>query len=176
MSQSNKIDAIHDGYVSDSGDQTQRNFRYQHAYGAILLIAGACKKKPYASVWCEHHEDLLAERIDKTYDAYQIKTRQPENGYWEITHEEVQKSLKRFVQLHAKFIGKINSFHFVSNTNFFDCGYDVKEDRLKKSPVKFLEAIKAAASKDNIAGPFDGVFKKLATDCDCTHKWVFRRS
>lgn len=66
---------------TDPGDETQRNFRYQHAYGVILLIAGAASVEPYSAVWCEHHEDVLAERVDGSYDAYQIKTRQPERGY-----------------------------------------------------------------------------------------------
>lgn len=43
----------------DPGDQTGRNFRYQHAYGVILLAASASGLRPYAAIWCEHHEDFL---------------------------------------------------------------------------------------------------------------------
>ena len=65
---------------NDPGDETQRNFRYQNAYGVILLIAAGRGAKPYQSIWCEYHEDLLAECQDGTLDVYQIKTRKPEEG------------------------------------------------------------------------------------------------
>src|SRR5947208_3025920 len=96
----NPADILGEG---DPGDETQRNFRYQHAYGAILLIAGAAKIESYSAVWCEHHEDLLAERNDGLYDSFQIKTRQPERGYWNIDSEEIVASLKKFVKLHNQF-------------------------------------------------------------------------
>ncbi len=38
---------------SDPGDATARNFRYQHAYGAMLLIAARCGDFPYVAIWCE---------------------------------------------------------------------------------------------------------------------------
>ena len=75
-------------------------FAIKNAYGAILLIAGAANIEPYSAVWCEHLEDLLAERTDGGYDAIQVKTRQPENGYWQLSAEEIIKSIKRFVNLH----------------------------------------------------------------------------
>ena len=65
--------------TDDPGDATQRNYRYQHAYGAILLASARRGEVPYLAIWCEHHEDLLAERTDGTYDGYQIKTSQPEH-------------------------------------------------------------------------------------------------
>ncbi len=52
---------------SDPGDQTQRNFRYQHAYGAILLTNSAAGKLDYKAIWCEHHDDFLAEISDMIF-------------------------------------------------------------------------------------------------------------
>ena len=49
----------------DVGDETQLRFRYQHAYGVILLLAALSGKKPYTILWCEHHEDLLGQRNDR---------------------------------------------------------------------------------------------------------------
>ena len=68
----------------DPGDTTQRNFRYQHAYGVMLLVAAKLGLRPYVALWCEQHEDYLAERSDKKFDAYQIKTSGPENGAWRL--------------------------------------------------------------------------------------------
>src|SRR5438105_15210810 len=66
--------------TTDPGDATQQNFRYQHAYGVMLLVSGKLGLRPYVTIWCEHHEDYLDERNDKKFDAYQIKTSKPENG------------------------------------------------------------------------------------------------
>jgi hypothetical protein len=67
---------------SDPGDELLRNIRYQNAYGVILLIASVRSKLPYLSIWCEQHDDYLAERADGLYDAFQVKTATPENGPW----------------------------------------------------------------------------------------------
>jgi hypothetical protein len=160
--------------TGDPGDETQRNFRYQNAYGAILLIAGATSQKPYSAIWCEHHEDLLAERIDKTYDAYQVKTKQPENGYWEVTSEEIIKSIKRFVNLYIQFGEKIHLFAIISNTDFFTCGLDVKEDRLKKSLVRMLEGIRAETEFIKFNGIFLTVLTNLALKCSCEPSLLFK--
>jgi hypothetical protein len=71
---------------SDPGDATQRNFRYQHAFGVILLVAAKMGRRPYVAIWCEQHEDLLAERSDRTFDGYQVKTSRPENGPWKLNN------------------------------------------------------------------------------------------
>lgn len=72
---------------TDPGDQVIRNFRYQHAYGAILAIAMLTGGKPYNAIWCEQNEDLLAERSDGKYDAYQVRSRRSELGEWQINTE-----------------------------------------------------------------------------------------
>ena len=79
--------------TSDPGDQTQRNFRYQHAYGAILLTNSAAGQLQYKAIWCEHHDDFLAEIADNNFDAYQIKTRKPEKGEWRINHDKLKSSI-----------------------------------------------------------------------------------
>ena len=60
---------------SDPGDEVIRKFRYQHAYGVVLAITMVKQTRPYRAIWCEQHEDLLAERDDGTFDAVQVKTR-----------------------------------------------------------------------------------------------------
>lgn len=48
--------------VGDPGDETLRNYRYQVAYGVILLVGAASKKLPYRYIYAEHYEDYLCER------------------------------------------------------------------------------------------------------------------
>ena len=71
--------------TKDPGDATARNFRYQHAYGVILLVAAKRGERPYVAIWCEQHKDFLAQRRDEVCDAYQVKTSRPELGAWRLS-------------------------------------------------------------------------------------------
>lgn len=160
--------------IGDPGDETQRNFRYQHAYGVILLVAGAVGTHPYEAIWCEHHEDLLAERVDNTYDAYQVKTRRPELGAWKLTDDAISHSIGRFVQLEGLFGGLINTFVIVSNTEFATCRLDIKDvEELKRSPIRVLEAIHASAGHQVLTAPFSESITRLAKVCSCTPEKLY---
>lgn len=87
---------------TDPGDATSRNFRYQHAYGVMLLVSAMRGLRPYAAIWCEQHEDFLAQRQDGSFDGYQIKTSRPELGAWTLKDGELTKSIGRFVDLVAE--------------------------------------------------------------------------
>jgi hypothetical protein len=151
----------------DPGDDVQRRFRYQHAYGAILLVAGASGKEPWVRVFCEQHEDLLCERSDGTFDAYQVKTRGPEGGYWELTHSPLRKSIKRFVALRAQFGGRIRRFVFVSNS-----GMRTQPTESERPPqrardpwtvLRYVREGPSGAQDDDVPAALDA----LATDCGC---------
>jgi len=160
--------------IGDPGDETQRNFRYQHAYGAILLIAAASGLNPYEALWCEHHEDLLAERADSTYDAFQVKTRRPEIGDWTLTDAAIRHSLKRFVELHQLFGANIQRFIIVSNAEFSSVGFDVQDlKRLKNSPRSFLVAIGQCSQASEVQPPFAEVLAAMATEFGCDDVILF---
>ena len=169
---SNKSDPI---FVSDGGVTTQRNFRYQHAYGVILLIASRAGKKPYKAIWCEYHDDLLGERHDGQFDAYQIKTRKPELGCWTLSDDALKKSIKRFTELMLLCELKIHDFVFVSNTDFLNVDPTIKDqNRLGKSPIQFFSIIDKVDCEKNIPSPFDGVFMELIGYCGCSQEQLFK--
>jgi len=134
---------------SDPGDEVLRKFRYQHAYGAILAIGIATKKLSYTAIWCEQHEDFLAEHDSGGFDAYQIKTRKSELGEWQINDEAWHKSVGRFISLDALFPNQIQTFYFVSNTQFSNSEAEQKE---RFSPLRLLNAIKAAPTWQDLDG------------------------
>jgi len=72
----------------------------------------------YTALWCEQHEDFLAETAEGLFDAYQIKTRKSELGEWELNDEAFLKSIARFAKLDIEYPDKIRYFKFVSNTHF----------------------------------------------------------
>lgn len=160
--------------IGDPGDETQRNFRYQHAYGTILLIAAATGLNPYEAIWCEHHEDLLAERLDSTYDAFQVKTRRPEIGDWTLTDEAMRHSIKRFVELDNRFGSSIQRFIIVSNAEFSSVGLDVTDlRRLKNSPRSFLQIIERCRQSSEVPAPFAEVLTAMATEFGCDTNALF---
>lgn len=150
--------------TNDPGDDTQRNFRYQHAYGVILLIAAAVGDLPYTGIYCEHHEDLLPERDDGRFDAYQIKTRKPEDGPWQLNTADFKKSIKRFVNLDTTFPGKIAHFFFVSNTL---CQDKNEKDRPHHSPIKLLEMVGELDEPGQLDNRDKEAFQLLRDACQC---------
>ena len=149
---------------NDPGDETQRNFRYQHAYGVILLISAAAGEQNYVSIWCEHHEDFLAERDDTLFDAYQLKTATPENGPWTLTDDQLRNSIKKFVMLQQKFPNKINQFYFVSNVRFLDT---ITENKLRLSPCVLQRAVKDVTDESQLKQHTRTAFDALQTHCGC---------
>jgi hypothetical protein len=160
--------------TDDPGDATLQNYRYQHAYGAILLASARRGEVPYVAIWCEHHEDLLAERTDGTYDGYQIKTSRPENGAWRMNDEDVVKSIGRFVDLIGEFGDRIGSLFFVSNTDFDHCSDSVRDEkRRRRRPRAFLDHVRSCASHSDIASPYDATFLELQGECGCQPDVLF---
>ena len=134
---------------SDPGDQVIRKFRYQHAYGVVLAILMVNQTRPYRAIWCEQHEDLLAERTDDLFEAFQVKTRKSETGSWKVTDEAFVESIRRFIDLDLEFPRKITKFCFVSNTEYSNS--DAKKS-IHLSPIKLSKAVLAAKSKNDLEG------------------------
>lgn len=154
--------------LSDPGDATVQNFRYQHAFGVMLMVAAKRGVRPYVAIWCEHHEDLLAERQDEVFDAYQIKTSRPERGAWRLTDGELTKSIGRFIDLVAEFGERIGELHFVSNTEFEEVTPGSKDDKKRsRCPRLFLQHIRGCTNRSEVKAPFDGAFDELQATCGC---------
>lgn len=160
--------------VSDPGDATQQNFRYQHLYGVILLVAAARGTRPYASLYCEHFEDFLCEKADGTFDAYQVKTQRPENGAWRTTDDALVKSIGRFVDLHGKLGAKAAAFFFVSNTECDLVTPESKDDTKRgRCPALLLQHIRSKADADAVQPPFKKPFDALCAQCGCSAEELF---
>ncbi|WP_315727593.1 dsDNA nuclease domain-containing protein [Bradyrhizobium sp. SZCCHNS2015] len=160
---------------NDPGDATQRNFRYQHAYGVILLVAGKLGLRPYVSIWCEQHEDLLAERSDRKFDGYQIKTSRPENGPWKLNDLELIKTIGRFTELVQEFGDGINELFFVSNTECASVGKESKNDHKRAlCPRLFLEHVRSCSRPAEIDSVFSPTFENLQAECGCSEDVLFR--
>lgn len=126
---------------ADPGDDTARRYAYQHAYGVILWVAAFRAEKDYVAIWCEQHEDFLAEIPGGKFDAYQIKTRTAELGYWKFSHEALSDSIKRFVKLDKEYPRQIRTFYFVSNAQ---CSDSKEKDSDHLSPALIVPLLSIA--------------------------------
>ena len=160
--------------TKDPGDSTQQNFRYQHCYGVMLLIAAKAGKRPYVAIWCEQHEDFLAERTDKKFDGFQIKTSRPENGAWRLGDREFKRALERFTDLVAEYGDSLQDLYFVSNTEVETVGPQSSNDHLRaQCPGLFLQHIKSCSKPADVSGIFEGPFLALQADFGCTPDLLF---
>lgn len=132
----------------DPGADTSRRFRYQHAYGVILLISAITRRVDYVALWCEQHEDFLAETPSGVFDVYQIKTRRPEFGAWKLSDEPIYSSIKRFADFYELFPDEVRAFKFVSNTEYFR---STSAKYVKLSPLILIEGIKELVSGNRVA-------------------------
>ena len=155
--------------TTDPGDTTSRNYRYQHAYGIIIMVAANLGVRPYVAIWCEHHEDFLAQRTDDVFDGYQIKTSRPESGAWKLTDGELTKSVGRFLDLVHAFGDRIGDLLFVSNKEFDRVTTESTNERRRgRCPGLFLEHVRACSARSEIAAPFDSAFDELQATCGCS--------
>ena len=143
----------------DVGDDTQRRFRYQHAYGVILLAAAASKAKSIACVWCENHDDFVGELEDGSFESYQVKTRKPENGPWKLNDDGLKKSIVRFVSIDASFPGLFSAFHFVSN---LDCASTTKGKGVALSPVSLFQEVRHGVESGDLSGDAQAYVNELS--------------
>lgn len=155
---------------TDPGDDVQRRFRYQHAFGVILLIAAIRGENDYASLWCEQHEDFLAETASGLFDAYQIKTRDT-GSPWQVSDESFSASIKRFVHLDSLAGETIRAFTFATNAKAFQSS---AEEKLHLCPVLLLEGIRSAIDCASLGGATAKSLRLLAEKTELTEDGLFR--
>ena len=158
---------------SDPGDETIRHFRYQFAYGVILLIKNALEHIENTEVisfprlWCEQRDDFLCQGFDRVYDAYQVKSNESEQNPWKLSDEDLWKSLKRFVNLKVAFPKARWRFHFVSNTK-------VSQSTSKRhghlSPSRLVEAIKKEENWEQVNDSAKKGFALLRKKIEASHE------
>ncbi len=155
---------------SDPGDDIQMRFRYQHAYGVILLIAALSGKKPYTEIWCEHHDDYVVKKSDGKFDSFQVKTRQVGQPPWKMIDEPLVKSLKKFAEQNRRFPNQIDHFHFVSNHTYYRTN---SQAELAKSPVLVKQAVENVAAVEELDEHIVTAIQKIADNSDYTNEEVF---
>ena len=121
---------------NDPGDETQKRFRYQAAYAAIQSLS-LLEGSEICSIYCEHHEDILVKRQDKTFVGIQVKTRANGKEPFKANDEEIKKSIKRFYEHDCRFSNSFLRYVLVANCGFW---HDKKNGTNLQYILKLAEA------------------------------------
>lgn len=156
--------------VDDVGAATLRNYNYQSIYGVVLLCGATVGKNDYKAVWCEQEDDLLAEVSSSLFDSYQVKTRTPELGYWDISFKGFQNALNVFLRIEDEFAQAIRYYNFVCDAQPLQS--DAKA-LAHKCPLRLVEAVRTTSSIGDLAKPVQKGLALLAkkTQCTATKLW-----
>jgi hypothetical protein len=104
---------------TDVGDDTQRRFRYQATYAAILSLNLLREESEFEEIFCEHHEDILIKLKDGTFRGVQVKTRKEGLEPFKASDSEIRKALKKFIELEKEFLGHFSRFVLAANCGFW---------------------------------------------------------
>lgn len=128
----------------DPGDDTQRRFRYQATYAAIISLSLLDEKSEADYIFCEHHEDILVKHKDGTFVGIQVKTRIVHKGPYKAGDEVIIKSLKRFIKLESQFIRYFSKYVIAVNNGFW------QEQENSSNLLYLLRLAKASISKEGV--------------------------
>lgn len=143
--------------ATDPGDDTQRRYRYQAVYAAIISLDLLDEESEFEEIFCEQHEDTLVKKKDGTFIGIQVKTRAPGRELFKSNDESVIKSLKRFVELSVEYPNHFSRFVLATNYAFWS-------EKKNSSNLRYLlKLAKEAVETDSnqLSRPLSGYIKKL---------------
>jgi hypothetical protein len=103
----------------DPGDDTQRRFRYQATYAALMSLSMLEDEPEVSCLFCEHWEDVLVKHTDGLFIGIQIKTRAMGKDPFKANDEEVINSLRRFIHLEKTFPDSFKRYVIATNCGFW---------------------------------------------------------
>ncbi len=148
---------------TDTGDDTQKRFRYQHTATAYYALRMYMDTLPYTELLCEHHEDILAIKDNGKFDGIQIKTQNSNQGLFSLQTPSLIKSLVRFINLDYNYPDEFEKFVFAANCDFLD-------DESGKSPLKLKSQSLLYGKNINHKIQPNTLEKHILTLCDKSNK------
>lgn len=104
---------------TDRGDDTQRRYRYQAAYAALISLDLLREDSEFEEIFCEQHEDILVRGKDGKFIGIQVKTRRPSLGAFTFSDREIIDSLIKFFKLEKEFPDYFKGFVIAANCGFW---------------------------------------------------------
>jgi hypothetical protein len=112
--------------TTDPGDDTQRRYRYQAAYAAIVSLDLLDEDSEFEEIFCEHHEDTLVRKKDDTHIGIQVKTRAPGRDLFKSNDTQILNALERFVEQEIEYPNQYSRFVLATNYAFWSARKNTK--------------------------------------------------
>lgn len=159
---------------SDRGDETQARFIYQWAAGVIVLAGAVTSQNKYVAIWCEHHDDLLAELATGGFHAIQVKTIATQGAIWKCTDQGFVDALRKFTEHEAKYQSQIEQYIFFSNAKPYVPGKTAKLSvNLASSPFRVRDECRAVEKAAQISAPYKASFDAMAIAANVSPENLF---
>lgn len=172
------IPGQHEGLAtlqSDRGDETQTHFMYQWAAGVVALAGSLASKDSYVAVWCEHHDDLLAELPSGVFRAIQVKTNSAQGAIWRCSDSGFIDAIRKFTAHESQYSSQIEQYIFFSNAKPYIPDKTAKKARtLASSPVRVRDQCRIAADVGDIPSPYKSSFDSLVEATGSAPDLLFR--
>ncbi|WP_171006485.1 dsDNA nuclease domain-containing protein [Pseudomonas sp. 2FG] len=160
---------------SDRGDETQALFMYQWAAGVVLLAGALASLNEYVAIWCEHHDDLLAELPTGGFHAIQVKTVSAQGASWTCSDSGFVDAVRKFAEHEAKYSSQLQQYIFFSNAKPYIPGATAKAaTKLASSPFRVRDECRIAADEGCIPAPYKASFDALVKASGTAPATVFK--
>lgn len=160
---------------SDRGDETQALFMYQWAAGVVILAGALASLNEYVAIWCEHHDDLLAELPIGGFHAIQVKTVSAQGAPWTCSDLGFVDAVRKFAEHESKYSSKVPQYIFFSNAKPYVPGKTAKAPtKLASSPLRVRDECRAATGEGSIPAPYKAAFDSLVKASGATPATVFK--
>ena len=160
---------------SDRGDETQALFIYQWAAGVVALAGALASKNTYVALWCEHHDDLLAELKTGGFDAIQVKTNSAEGATWKCSNTGFIDAVRKFAVHESQYSSQFEKYVFFSNAKpYIPATTAWKPSTLASSPLRVRDQCRNATDANGIPSPYKASFDTLVAATGSAPDLLFR--
>jgi hypothetical protein len=160
---------------SDRGDETQALFIYQWAAGVVALAGALGSQNSYVALWCEHHDDLLAELPSGGFDAIQVKTNSTVGATWKCSTSGFIDAVRKFAVHESQYSSQFEKYVFFSNAKPYIPAKTAKTpSKLASSPLRVRDQCRNAADANGIPYPYKDSFDKLVAATGNAPDLLFR--
>lgn len=160
---------------SDRGDETQALFMYQWAAGVVTLAGALASLNEYVAIWCEHHDDLLAELPTGGFHAIQVKTVSSQGATWTCSDSGFVDAVRKFAEHESNYPSQIECYIFFSNAKPYVPAKTAKAPTtLARSPLRVRDECRAAAVERSIPAPYKASFDSLVKASGALPATVFK--
>lgn len=148
---------------SDRGDETQALFIYQWSAGVTLLAGAVAGLNDYTAIWCEHHDDLLAELPSGFFHAVQVKTNSTANARWTCSDTGFGDAIRKFAEHEATYSSRVERYVLFSNVKpYVPAATARSQTGLASSPVRVRDLCRKASTCSELPQPYKASFDALA--------------